>query len=259
MNTCEKIFLSSHRPDFVGFASNKKAGFPLHRVPSPWSCFLRRAVARNLRKQNIMPDFVPAGDDARKTWATAFKAAISTHGAAVGLNPASIAAAQAKCDAIIARIDDKTAKKNAWQASVAAADTGNTADLGDLRATIAAIKTNSGYTDAIGADLGVVGSPSTFDPNSYVAEIKGLDQTAPNQVTVRFGKAKGDIDGVNVYSRLQGTSDWKFLARDTQSPYVDSTPLGTAGKPEIREYRIRGVINDQEIGDYSATLQVTVS
>jgi hypothetical protein len=32
------------------------------------------------------------------------------------------------------------------------------ADIGDLRSTIAAIKTNSGYTDAIGTDLGIVGS-----------------------------------------------------------------------------------------------------
>ena len=206
-----------------------------------------------------MPDFIPAGDDARKTWATAFKAAIATHGPTVELTPAEITASQAKCDAIIGRIDDKTAKKNAWQASVADADTGNTADLGDLRATIAKAKTNSNYTNAIGADLGVIGLPSGFDPDTYQAEIKGVTQIAPGQVRVDFGKAKGKVQGVNVYSRLQGTSDWNFLARDTQSPYVDTTPLATPGKPEIREYRIRAVINDVEIGDYSVTLQITVS
>ena len=206
-----------------------------------------------------MADFIPAGDDPRKTWATAFKAAVATHGPTVGLTPAQVTAAQAKCDAIIGRIDDKTAKKNAWQSSVAAADTGNTADVADLRSTIAAIKTNSGYTPAIGADLGVVGSAGSFDPNTYQAELTSVDQTGPNQVTVKFGKAKGNIDGVHVYARMQGGSEWKFLARDTQSPYVDTTPLGTAGKPEVREYRIRAVINDEEIGDYSDTAQVTVS
>jgi hypothetical protein len=206
-----------------------------------------------------MPDFIPAADDARRTWATAFKAALATHGAAVGLTPAQITTSQGKCDAIIGRIDDKTAKKNAWQASINAANTGNSSDLGALRETIAAIKTNPGYTDSIGASLGIIGPADLFDPNTYQAEIRGLVLSAPSQVTVSFGKAKGNIDGVNVYARKQGNPEWKFLARDTQSPYVDNTPLEQAGTPEIREYRVRGVVDDVEIGDYSVTLQVTVS
>lgn len=142
---------------------------------------------------------------------------------------------------------------------MAAAQTGNTGDFANLRSTIARIKTNSGYTDAIGADLGIVGTDDAFDPNTYVAELKELILSAPGQVTVTFGKAKGKIDGVNVYARRQGTSPWIFLGRDTQSPYVDTTPLAESGKPEIREYRIRGVIDDVEIGDYSVTRQITVS
>jgi hypothetical protein len=206
-----------------------------------------------------MPDFIPAGDDARKTWATAFKTKIATHGPTVGLTPAQVTAAEGKCDAIIGRIDDKTAKKNAWQSSVAAADTGNTADVADLRSTIAAIKTNSGYTDAIGADLGVIGSAGSFDPNTYKAELKTLVLSAPGQVTVNFGKAKGNVEAVHVYMRRQGTGSRAFLARDSQSPYVDTTPLTEPGKPEIREYRIRAVIADEEIGDYSDTQQITMS
>ncbi|MFN2621757.1 MAG: hypothetical protein ABR611_02835 [Chthoniobacterales bacterium] len=206
-----------------------------------------------------MPDFIPPGDDAKRTWATTFKAKIATNGAAVGLAPADITALQNLCDAIIGRIDDKQAKRNAWQAAVTAADTGNNTDIGTLRSRIGAIKSNAGYTDAIGADLGVVGTPGAFDPNTYQAELKSVELTMPGQVTVKFGKAGGKIDGVNVYSRRQGQADWKFLGRDTQSPYVDTTPLTQAGTPEVREYRVRGVINDEEIGDYSAAQQITVS
>src|SRR2546423_1394488 len=118
-----------------------------------------------------MADFIPSGDDARKTWAITFKTKIATHGAAVGLTPAQITAAQALCDAIIARIDDKAAKRNAWQASVSAAATGNAADFTAVRDQIGAIKTNSGYTEAIGADLGIIGAADTFDPNTYTAEL----------------------------------------------------------------------------------------
>lgn len=206
-----------------------------------------------------MPDFIPAGDDPRKTWATTFRTAIATHGAAIGLNPAQIAAAQALCDTIIGRIDDKAAKKNAWQASVAAANTGNSADFASLRSTIARIKTNAGYTEAIGADLGIIGSADTFDPNTYKAELKEVVLSAPGQVRVTFGKAGGNVDAVHVYMRRQGSGSWAFLARDSQSPYIDTTPLTEAGKPETREYRIRALIADDEIGDYSDTKQITVS
>jgi hypothetical protein len=55
------------------------------------------------------------------------------------------------------------------------------------------------------------------------------------------------------------TQSGNALSSDTVPPYVDTTPLAAAGKPEIREYRIRAVINDEEIGDYSDTVQMTVS
>jgi hypothetical protein len=128
-----------------------------------------------------------------------------------------------------------------------------------LRNSIAGIKTNAGCTADVAADLGIVGGADSFDPNTYIGEIRAVELTAPEHVTIKFGKARGNIDGVNVYSRKQGTTDWKFLARDTQSPYVDTTPLATPGTPEVREYRVRGVINDDEIGDYSPALQITVS
>lgn len=74
-----------------------------------------------------------------------------------------------------------------------------------------------------------------------------------------FGKAKGNVDQVNVYSRRQGTVPWSFLAPGTESPYIDATPLARAGTPEIREYRIRAVIDDEKIGEYSVSKQITVT
>ena len=149
-----------------------------------------------------MADFIPPGDDPKKTWAATFRKA---------------------------------------------------------REAIAGMKTNSGYTPETGAALGIVGESESFDPNSYEGELRELTLSAPGQVTVTFGKAKGQIDAVNVYSRRQGTSAWTFLARDSRSPYIDTTPLAQPGTPEVREYRLRGVIDDVEIGNYSPTRQMTVS
>lgn len=206
-----------------------------------------------------MPDFLPSSENELKTWCTNFSTKIVSLGASVDLTPAEITDLVAKCGAINGRIDDKAAKKSAWLASVAACSTGNAADLAAIRAAVALIKPNSGYSESTGQDLGVIGGASVLDAGTYKGELNSAEQTGPNQVTVKFGKARGKVDGVNVYMRLQGQSEWKFLARDTVSPYVDTTPLAAAGKPEVREYRIRAVLNDEEIGDYSDVVQVTVT
>src|SRR2546427_9455517 len=63
------------------------------------------------------------------------------------------------------------------------------------------------------------------------------------------------------------TADFVFLACDTclrregrgygrqaATPYLDTRPLLTAGKPEIREYKAMFVLNDEEIGNFSHEL-----
>src|SRR5687768_16058980 len=109
--------------------------------------------------------------------------------------------------------------------------TGTASAFTALRSTIAGIK-NAAYTEKIGAALGVIGAADAFDPTSYQAKQKEVIWSMPSQVTVAFAKAKGNIDGVNVYSRRQGTTPCTFLARDTESPYIDTTPLAQAGQPE---------------------------
>lgn len=120
------------------------------------------------------------------------------------------------------------------------------------------IKAHTAFTDAIGQDLDIVATPSSFDPTVFKPTITAK-LTASLEVTLNFDKASGQIDGVNVYSRLQGQVAWKKLAFDSVSPYIDNSPLAQPGVPEVREYRARGVIADQEIGLPSDTVQVTVS
>jgi hypothetical protein len=50
---------------------------------------------------------------------------------------------------------------------------------------------------------------------------------------------------------------WKFISRDTNSPYADYTALAVAGQSEVREYQAFGVLNDQQIGQPSDIVSVT--
>lgn len=117
------------------------------------------------------------------------------------------------------------------------------------------IKASANYTDAIGEDLGIIGAESDFVADDFVPKLKG--KSMPGFVDLSF--IKDVTDGVNIYSRLQGETEWKFLAFDTESPYHDTRPLAAAGKPEIREYRCRAVISDEEIGQWSDVVTVTFS
>ena len=61
---------------------------------------------------------------------------------------------------------------------------------------------------------------------------------------------------MHVYCRVRGTMGWTFLSWDKNSPYIDGTPLAHAGVPEEREYMLRGVVNDVEIGVDSDILSI---
>jgi hypothetical protein len=48
-----------------------------------------------------------------------------------------------------------------------------------------------------------------------------------------------------------------FVARDTHPRYEDHSPLAVPNKPEVREYALRAVMNDAEIGVLSDIVAVT--
>ena len=74
---------------------------------------------------------------------------------------------------------------------------------------------------------------------------------------IRLDFKKRGVDGMHVYCRRKGQTSWTFLALDTSSPYIDGHPLAQAGVPEVREYMLRGVINNEEIGLDSDIMSIT--
>jgi len=103
------------------------------------------------------------------------------------------------------------------------------------------IKAHPKYTDSVGRDLGIVAPESTFDPDTYKPTIKVVNVSKTRKITF----SKSSTDGVNIYFRLaEAGRDWTFLARDTSSPYIDSTVYST---PTELEYMAKGVIKDAEL------------
>ena len=61
----------------------------------------------------------------------------------------------------------------------------------------------------------------------------------------------------SAYAQRDNEAEFVFLARDTQTRYVDNRPLLAAGKPELRRYTAVYVVKDEEIGHFSDELVVS--
>ncbi len=208
-----------------------------------------------------MKSYMPFKEELLRTWFQGFLNNIDDAAATLGLSPIMVAALKDEANAAIAGIDDLLAKKSAYAATVAA----KTAAVGSARAfylnEVGVIKRLPAYTEAIGEALGIIPpAPGPFDPTTYQAKITKAFNSAPNgQVTLRFGKANGNISGVRMYRQIGAQGDWEDLGFKMLTPFVDNTPLAQPGVPEIRSYRCRAVINDEEVGITSDVVQLTVS
>jgi hypothetical protein len=146
-------------------------------------------------------------------------------------------------------------KKADLASYVATKDTQAKVSLTGLRSYIAQWKVNPSMTPAIAAELQITGSSTPFNPDAYQASITA--EAFSGYVRIKF--KKGQTQGINLFSRLKGQSAWKFVSRDTNSPYDDHTPLAVAGQSEMREYQAFGMLHDQQIGLGSDIVSVTVA
>ncbi len=197
-------------------------------------------------------DFIPRTESEQVIWANNFKTNLVTQGAAVGLTAAQITALGISSTNIITAVNNVETKRTGLNEAVAQKDVVKKNEFKSIREAVAKIKTNAGYTTAIGQSLGIIGTTTGFDSDNYKAVI-----TASNYAGfVRIKFTKNGVDGINIYNRQKGTSAWKFLARDTKSPYDDHIVLENEGKPEHWEYRAFGVIDDAEIGQPSDIVEI---
>jgi len=127
--------------------------------------------------------------------------------------------------------------------------------LNRIFALIAKMKLSSNYAEAIGTDLGIVGSEATEKalPKFSAELLQGAGCQCVKLTFAKYGHM-----GVYIESR-RGTGAWEFQAIDTESPYMDERPLLAAGTPEVREYRMRFWDKGTPNGDWTDVVKVTVS
>lgn len=118
------------------------------------------------------------------------------------------------------------------------------------------IKASLGFTEAIGIDMGIIGSEATEPegpPEFTLDSIMGPDCHCG---VVKF-KKRGHM-AVAIQGKI-GAGAWVDLGVSTQSPYTDSRPLAVAGQPEVREYRLRYWDAGSAVGEWSAVQKITIA
>ncbi len=200
----------------------------------------------------ITNDYVPAQDDALKTWCTTLSNNAPTDGATAGMSPADISDTQGACKEIINAIDNNDAAHKAAKQAQKDKDTTLATNVPIIRGVAQRTKTNADYTSALGAKLGYEASHSSIDTNTYQPTIDAV--AFPGHITLKFTK-KG-VEGVNIYERLKGELSWAKLSFDSHSPYVDNRPLSVANTAETREYMAIGVLHDSEVGQMSEIVNI---
>lgn len=194
-------------------------------------------------------DYIPRSEPQLAIWLANFSKKITSYGQNLGLTAEEIKLAETS-----AKIVEVEQKKTEVQQIVALKDDLRSDTLATIRGFVTRIKAHTTFTEAIGQDLGIIASNTTVAmAKSSTGKTVLKAEVLPGRVRLSF--VKKNFSGVNIYGRLNGSTQWQFLARDNNSPYDDERPLSN-GQPEKREYMAIGVVGDEEVGKPSDIISV---
>jgi hypothetical protein len=189
-------------------------------------------------------DYIPSKRADYRAWLLNLKTRAPLDGPTIGAPAGDVTSIVAKCTAQIALIDATDAASTALDTARTAEKTGEGQTDFLARRVLGDWKRLTGMTPAVLASLKAVGNGSNFDPLTYKTEFTVKIVAGE----IRIDWKKKEADGVFIFSRIAGTLPWIKIGVDTSSPYIDGHPLATAGVSETREYMLRGMLDDQEIG-----------
>ena len=115
------------------------------------------------------------------------------------------------------------------------------------------IRVAPGYTNEIGASLGILPSGSNI-PNPADAPPKITASVDPgNVVEIKF--VKGTSDGIYIETNVDD-GGWTFAGTPNKSPALLNIPANTGGTPRNVMIRARYLVGNNPVGDWSDIVNV---
>jgi hypothetical protein len=209
-----------------------------------------------IKKKGKHMDWMPRKRANRYLWWKNLRDNIDVEGPKMGLSPAEITAVKDLAIAQLAKMDATDAASVALDGARAEEEDASSANEFEIRTQVKNWKTRPGFA-ASGCEgvLQLVGPGSNFDRNTFKPSVKV--SFMGGQIKLDF--IKSECDSVAVYCRLRGSTTWNRLGTDSSSPYFDTNPLANPAVAEVREYFVRGIIDDVEIGVESDIVHITLS
>lgn len=221
--------------------------------------------------------WLPTDDTGKRDWLNHFAGELPNHKTAVGVTDpevASVVADAAYFTYVLGAQQSYGAAAQQWTAFKNKARNGTGTTMGALPAAptlgtaptavapgifkrtaslVARIKNHSGYTDAIGQALEIIGAEQVFDPNTLKPILKTELQAGHPAVLW----TKGQADALEIWVD-RGTGTFAFLAIDTVPDYVDSFALPAAGQTALWKYKAIYRISDEQVGQWSDVVSQAV-
>ncbi len=128
--------------------------------------------------------------------------------------------------------------------------------FGEVGLLVNTIKGSKKYNESMGKALGIEASADGGGGGSEAPKpVLGIELQGgrPNILW-----KKGKMDGVKIMVD-RGTGTYTFLAIDTHPDYLDTHPLPELGKSELWRYIAIYLKRDEEVGEWSDPVQVSVT
>lgn len=124
-----------------------------------------------------------------------------------------------------------------------------------IRTTVKRVKGSPVYTPTMGEALRITPSGTAPDPESAKPNprVRALPMF---QSELRW--ARRSFPGVLLQGAREGEAGWTDLGVKTGSAHVDARPPLVANKPEVRQYRMIYVKDDEPVGQWSDVVTTTV-
>lgn len=119
------------------------------------------------------------------------------------------------------------------------------------QARVERIKAHPKFNASIASRLRI--ETDKFDAAKYQAELGRARQTG-NFVTIPFRKAGGGVSGIHLYRQGKGDKSPVKVGFFFRTPAIDTSP----GRGELK-YTARAVLNNNEVGQPSEAVSVTIS
>ncbi|MCB1207962.1 MAG: hypothetical protein KDK97_01485 [Verrucomicrobiales bacterium] len=121
---------------------------------------------------------------------------------------------------------------------------------------VAQIKADPGYTEGMGALLGILPRHDNAEHPLPTTRFKVLPGPTNQKVAIRT--SKHGRYAVLIQSRRAEEDDWADLAISARHLYEDVRPLLHPGQPELRHYRLRFWDGGRPLGDWTEVVTLTV-